>query len=156
MAIDKKFSVEIRVTLQPVWHAEPPLISIGLNADQNKLFLEAEKEFILAGNYPAGPLDVNVAFLNKKDQDTIPEQNLDKYVIIKSITVNGIHDSKFSWMGSYRPQYPEPWFSQQEPPPSLVLPGHDHLSWNGQWTLTLSVPCFTWMHQTLGLGWIYK
>ena len=166
MATDKKFlyenvsgwlsRTEIRVTLQPVWHTDPPLISIGLNDDQNKLFLETEQEFVLVGDYPNGPLSINISFLNKKDIDTIPQQNLDKYVIIKSITINGIHDPKFTWSGRYRPEYPEPWYSEQNPSPPAVLHGHDRLSWNGHWTLDLSVPCFTWIHRVLDLGWIYN
>ena len=71
-------------------------------------------------------------------------------VIIKSISFFDIADPKFVWAGTYYPDYPEH-YTDKKP----ALPGQDYLGWNGIYRLEFSVPVFTWIHQTLDLGWIY-
>tara|TARA_R110000868_G_scaffold295331_1_gene555741 strand:- start:1003 stop:1431 length:429 start_codon:yes stop_codon:yes gene_type:complete len=75
-------------------------------------------------------------------------------VIIDSVSFFGIRDPKFAWAGVYRPNYPEPWASEQTNLASELSP-HTYLGWNGCWSLTFGVPVFTWIHQTQNLGWIY-
>jgi len=75
-------------------------------------------------------------------------------VIIDSVSFFGIQDPKFVWAGVYRPNYPEPWASEQTNLASELSP-HTYLGWNGCWSLTFGVPVFTWIHQTQNLGWIY-
>lgn len=71
-------------------------------------------------------------------------------VIVKKIRFFGITDPRFVWAGSYFPEYPEHY-----PDKTTPLLGHGYLGWNGVYQLEFSVPVFTWMHQTLDLGWIY-
>jgi hypothetical protein len=83
----------------------------------------------------------------------------DTAVIIDSISFFGIQDPKFVWLGQYKPEYPEPWASEQKAAGvSLgpVLSNVTHLGWNGTWTLEFEVPVFTWIHQVQNLGWIYN
>jgi hypothetical protein len=85
-----------------------------------------------------------VEFLNKLPNDTVPGSNLDKAVVIESVSFFGITDPKFAWAGVYHPVDQDP------------LSAHTYLSWNGTWTLRFDVPVFTWMHQVQDLGWIYQ
>ena len=101
---------------------------------------------------------LSVEFINKHDSDTDIANNLDKAVIIKNITFNNITSPKFVWAGIYKPEYPEPWATEQQNQNIVLLPqlpAHNYLSWNGKWTLTFSVPIFTWIHHIENLGWIY-
>jgi hypothetical protein len=72
-------------------------------------------------------------------------------VIIKDISFFDISDPKFVWSGVYHPNYPEHYVDKVTP-----LPGQGYLGWNGVYRLEFSVPVFTWMHQTMNLGWIYQ
>lgn len=93
---------------------------------------------------------VEVVFMNKPDDDP------DMAVIVDKIEFFGISDPRFVWAGVYAPKYPEPWYSQQTTEPPAKLPQQNYMGWNGKWRLDFSVPVFTWMHQTLNLGWIYQ
>jgi hypothetical protein len=149
------YNTTIALILSPVWHNNPPLVEVCIDDTVQQVELTETKTF----NYQilSHPKDlvVSVTLLNKKDSDTIPERNLDKAVIVDSLTVNGITDSRFVWAGEYRPDYPEPWFSQQQTVPPAVLKNHNYLSWNGSWLINIQVPAFLWMHRVLGLGWVY-
>lgn len=155
MNTDTSFDVEMTVVLQPRWHQDPPLIRLGVNNDLCEVALEQSTVFDIKFTTPPGSCQFSIELLNKKDSDTVPEKNLDKAVIVERIGFFGINDPRFVWAGEYRPQYPEPWASQQtdlEP----VLKSHTYLGWNGKWTLTFDVPVFTWMHKIQNLGWIYS
>lgn len=152
------YPVKLALTLRPIWHNEPPLVRVGINNDfkQFELLETTTYEFEFQAT---GDCDLTVEFLNKKDTDTVPEHNLDKAVIIETISFFDIKDSRFVWAGVYEPVYPEPWATEQRmqgiiPPPKLL--SHDYLSWNGKWTLTFQVPVFTWIHKIQDLGWIYS
>jgi hypothetical protein len=149
MAID--YPVVIDIHLRPVWHDTPPEINIGINNDIQPIILSEQHTFhyeFIANTSST----LTVELLNKTDTDTV--DGLDKAVIIESVGFFGISDPKFVWAGEYRPEYPEPWASQQHELKTL-LKSHTYLGWNGKWTLTFSVPVFTWIHKTQDLGWIY-
>ena len=93
---------------------------------------------------------VEVVFMNK------PELDQDMAVVIDQVEFFGIADPKFVWAGVYTPIYPEPWYSQQLVTPPAELSQQTYMGWNGGWRLDFTVPVFTWMHQTLNLGWIYQ
>lgn len=65
-----------------------------------------------------------------------------------------ISDPRFLWTGTYTPEYPEPWASQQINLPKSYQ-NFTVLGWNGTWTLEVTHPIFTWMHKKLDLGTIY-
>ena len=85
-----------------------------------------------------------------------PELDHNMAVIVDSVEFFGITDPKFVWAGTYTPNYPEPWYSEQIEKPLAQLPQQNYMGWNGIWRLDFSVPVFTWMHQTMNLGWIYQ
>jgi len=152
------YPVKLAVTLRPIWHQDPPQIQIGV--DNNLQFVTLEKLTTFNFEFDAQKkVNLQVRFLNKTDQDTIVEQNLDKAVVVEAVSFFGISDPRFVWAGIYYPEYPEPWASQQLQQGKDLpaqLKSHNYLSWNGTWKLEFTVPVFTWMHQTQGLGWIYK
>ena len=151
MAIE--YPVKLDISLTPVWHDTPPEINIGIDNHLEKVVLSESRVFhyeFLASDTTT----LTVELLNKTDSDTVLEQGLDRAVIIESVSFFGISDPKFAWEGIYKPEYPEPWASQQMDLKSL-LKNHTYLSWNGKWTLTFTIPVFTWIHRVQNLGWIY-
>ena len=149
------YNTDIALTLCPVWHNDPPLINVYVDDQVQHIVLKDTQTFNFKICSLSKNITVSVELLNKKDTDTIVEKNLDKAIIIDSISINGIADSRFVWAGEYRPDYPEPWFSQQQTVPPAVLKNHNYLGWNGTWVINIQVPAFLWMHQVLGLGWVY-
>jgi hypothetical protein len=152
-----QYPVKLAVTLKPVWHADPPRIRVGIDANLTEIDLR-ETVTINFDFESDSPCELSVEFLNKQGTDTVPEQGLDKAVIVESVSFFGISDPKFVWAGVYTPNYPEPWATQQQSQGVALkqhLTPHNYLSWNGKWRLTFTVPVFTWIHQTQDLGWIY-
>jgi len=150
--------ISLAVTLHPVWHQEPPLIEISCGGNVQTVSLDQTHTF----NFDyrgAGLQTLLIKFLNKKDSDTILSRGLDKYVIIEQISFFDISDSRFTWIGEYKPLYPEPWASQQREAgnaPGEILNNTDTLTWNGEWKLEFDSPVFTWIHKLQNLGWIYS
>jgi hypothetical protein len=149
-----EYPVNIELTLRPVFHQDPPVINLGINNDLKTIILHKQETFQF--EYVTGEKSkIIVEFLNKSDVDSIPYSGLDKAVVIESISFFGISDPRFVWTGEYCPEYPEPWYSSQEIKPEPLLKNHTYLGWNGKWTLTFTVPVFTWIHRVQNLGWIY-
>ena len=87
---------------------------------------------------------IKVNHVDKQDSDP------DTAIEILSVSFFGITDPQFAWAGVYTPVYP-PHLTGPE-----SLPRQTYLGWNGVWTLEVSVPVFSWMHQKLNLGWLYQ
>lgn len=151
------YLVKLAVTLQPIWHADPPRIRIGIDDDLSEIVLK-ELTTINFEFTAVKDCQLIVELLNKTDADCIPDQGLDKVVVIESVDFFGIADPRFAWAGIYEPEYPEPW-AQEQYDQGVVLKRqlcpHTYLSWNGKWTLTFGVPVFTWVHKIQNLGWLY-
>lgn len=92
-----------------------------------------------------------VKFSGKTDNDT--GQN-EKAVTINEVKINGIVTTKAIELSKYVPEYPAQWASEQTNL-RTELTGVDYLGWNGSWSITFSVPAFTWIHQVEHLGWIH-
>ena len=155
--MDTLYLVDVVIRLRPVYHADPPEIRVGPNGFLNPCVLRETRDFGFKF-YSRTPCTLQVEFLNKLPNDTVPESNLDKAVVIESVSFFGITDPKFAWAGIYKPRYPEPWYSQQVAQGVVLQPQlspHTYLGWPGKWTLTFDVPVFTWIHETQNLGWIY-
>jgi len=151
------YPVKMSVTLRPIWYQDPPRIRIGINNNLSEMEL-TELTTIDFDFVADQDCQLIVEFLNKTDQDCVPAQNLDKAVVIESVDFFGITDPRFAWAGVYEPVYPEPWATEQHNQGVALkqhLCPHTYLSWNGKWTLTFSVPVFTWIHRLQNLGWIY-
>lgn len=139
---------KVAVTLTPVGNKIAPTVFVSVPGHVVRETLTRTQRIELEFSAPVGWLEI--VFMNKSDSD--PELA----VIIDQVEFFGISDPKFVWAGVYTPKYPEPWYSQQPKKPPEQLHQQNYLGWNGCWRLDFSVPVFTWMHQTLGLGWIYQ
>lgn len=151
------YPVKLDIRLRSIWHDNPPEINIGINDDIQRIILLDDRQFhyeFTANNTAT----LTVELLNKTDADTRPDKGLDKAVVIESISFFGINDPQFVWQGVYAPQYPEPWATEQRNQGVVLKPhltNQTYLAWNGKWTLTFTVPVFTWIHRVQNLGWIY-
>ncbi len=149
-----QYPVKLDIHLRSIWHDNPPEINIGIDDDIQRIILTDDQIFHY--EFTADNTSIlSVELLNKTDADTVPDSGLDKAVIIESVSFFGINDPRFAWSGEYRPNYPEPWHSEQLAKPAPLLKSHTYLGWNGKWTLTFDVPVFTWIHRVQNLGWIY-
>lgn len=143
-----EYLVKLSVTLTPVHHCRPVTVALGINNNLTTTSFEKTTtvNFEFASNQSC---ELMMELVDKQDQEA---------VIVESVSFFGIKDPKFAWAGIYRPVYPEPWASQQRAK-GIQLAGelspHTYLGWPGKWTLTFTVPVFTWIHQTQNLGWIY-
>jgi hypothetical protein len=139
MAIE--YPVKMCVTLEPVGN---PWVDVDVEGQGRIQKLTETTDF----EFEFDAQDVcclKVKHFNKADNDQ------DTAVIVKKISFFGITDPRFVWAGSYFPDYPEHY-----PDKTTPLPGYGYLGWNGVYQLEFSVPVFTWIHQTLDLGWIYR
>jgi len=132
--------VKMRVTLEPVGR---PWVIIDTNGQGQLQQLVTSTDFSF--DFKADDCGhLKITHFDKEDHD------IDTAVIVKEISFFGISDPRFIWAGTYYPDYPEHYDNKVSP-----LPGQGYLGWNGIYHLEFSVPVFSWIHQTLDLGWIY-
>jgi hypothetical protein len=139
---------KVAVVLSPKLSKTAPEVFISVPGQVVRETLWETKRVELEFAAPVGWLEI--VFMNK------PELDHDMAVVVDSVEFFGITDPKFVWAGVYTPKYPEPWYSQQQSKPPAQLSQHNYMGWNGCWRLDFTVPVFTWMHQTLNLGWVYQ
>ena len=140
MATD--YPVTMRVTLEPVGR---PWVEVDVNGQGRIQQLTETTDFELEFVSKTGQCCLKVEHFKKANDDDSTA------VIIKEIGFFGITDPKFIWAGIYYPDYPPHYLDKVSP-----LTGQGYLGWNGVYQLEFSVPVFTWMHNTLNLGWIYQ
>lgn len=152
----KLYHLRTNLWLMPLPYNGDPEVRVMFH---NKLIysglLSDSKVFAIDEQLPPGDYQWSVEFLNKFNTDTDINAGKDKSVIVNQVTFNNITDPKFAWAGEYCPDYPEPWYSEQQVKPETTLKSCTYLGWNGKWTLTFSMPVFTWIHKIQDLGWIY-
>jgi hypothetical protein len=149
----------IDLSLNPIFWDDCPEIEICW--DQQVLFRgELDHAHIKTFRVVGSPGDhrLNVEFYNKRDGDTVIDQNLDKAVIINNVAFEGMFFDSFMHSARYWPQYPDSYRDtcrQQgiDLEPDIVS---NYLGWNGVWTLPVRFPIYTWIHETENLGWIYE
>lgn len=141
-----RYNTKIEIDLEPVG-SPTVLIAVGEFTEQTIIDTAITKTFDV--RQLPGAIKIAVELLGKSDTDP------DTAVIIKAIRFNGIASPKFAWAGVYYPSYPKAWSTEQHDL-KPVLPGQTYLGWNGAYELEVTVPIFTWMHQTLGLGWVFE
>lgn len=155
----RKYRLHALVQITPRCNPNPPEIIVSF--DHKKIYegtLLDTTVFVIDQELVSRDYQLSVELINKTDADTNIATNTDKAVIIDRIIFNDIQSPKFVWAGEYRPIYPEPWATEQKAQGIMLdsmLKNHNYLGWNGKWTLTFSVPIFTWIHQVENLGWLF-
>lgn len=147
-----EYPVSLSITLRPQIIKTAPRVIVSVPGLMQHYELYETQTIDL--NFVNNRGFVEIRFINKNYEESSSSQ--DMAVIIDRLSFFGISDPKFVWAGQYRPDYPEPWYSNQPTPPKSCLTNIDYLGWNGVWRLDFDLPVFTWMHQKLDLGWIYS
>lgn len=138
--------VRLRLTLDAVG---APHVKISVGRQHQTLQLTQSQTFDFDFETDLAAESLVITHLNKAADDATTA------VIVKQISFFEISDPRFVWLGRYTPEYPEPWYSQQDPRPDSVLTNTGYLGWNGVWRLDFAVPVFTWIHQVQNLGWAH-
>jgi hypothetical protein len=141
------------IDIEPIWQRQAPLVTIALDDHvAHHGIVPQATQIMIDKELDSGWHDLAVILGHKSDHDPV------QAVKIKNIKINDITSAKFVWQARYRPDYPEPWASQQRQL-GMDLPAEigmtDYLGWNGRWNLRFSAPVFTWIHDIESLGWIY-
>jgi hypothetical protein len=144
-----QYPIKLSVVLDPIHHTGPIVVNVGINDNLTTINLQNKTTINFEFATPEN-CALTVELPTKQDQEA---------VIIDRVSFFDIEDPKFAWAGIYKPKYPEPWAGQQRSQGVVLKPqlhAHTYLGWPGKWTLTFTVPVFTWIHQTQDLGWIYS
>jgi hypothetical protein len=157
-SLDIMRDVAIGLVLEPVYWDDPPDVRIEFNKTVliNNSFTTAQQ---FNWKLPAEDQNrLSVFFLNKKDQDTV--DNLDKAVIIKEISLEGLSYPSFMHCSRYQPDYSTGYY-QYAKENNIVVESVIHanyLGFNGEWFFEFTWPTFTWIYETEtnGRGWIYE
>ena len=153
--VTKHYLTKIEIELVPTYHASAPHIAYGIDSISDAMTLTQPTVLTFQQELSAGPHELIIDFTNKQDSDCIPELGLDKYISVGAIKFHNIHLPRFNWLATYEPVFPEPWYSEQNPPPNPIQQGETHLGWNGRWRLAFVAPVFSWIHQLENMGWIW-
>ena len=158
MAIEKlKFKLELYATM---WD-KPPVADIKINeksyfnkeitsTEDKPTIIEFEHEFEEDKSY-----NFIIDRLGKDKNQTIVENEKivnDQLLHIKSIEIDEIDIGSLIYEGVYKPEYPEPWATQQtkignklpETLKNVTKMGH-----NGTWTFTFTSPFYMWLLENL-------
>lgn len=152
----KSFVTEISVLVHPIYHQDPPQVHWGLDGIQHHSATVTEPMWLdVSAVLDTGAYRFYIDFVNKQDGDCVPDQGLDKAIEIREFRFHGFAMQKFLWAGVYTPIYPQPWLSQQDPPPPDQHASATYLGWNGRWHLDFECPVFPWIHRTNNMGWVW-
>jgi hypothetical protein len=130
----KRFDVRVEVLLEPVG---TPDVVVTCNGCTTELIVTESTWVNFTFTNTAGVEQLTVTHRNRKDNDGVTA------VIIKSVKFNDIESPKIVYQGIYYPAGKESRCTE-------------YIDFNGVWVLDFTLPIYTWLHQTLGLGWIYN
>ena len=152
-----KFKLELYATM---WN-KPPIADITIdgksyfkeeitNTNDKPAIIEFEQELEEGKSY-----NLIIDRLGKDKTQTIIEDEKivkDQLLHIKSIEIDEIDVASLVYDGVYKPDYPEPWASQQaeagNKPPEIIKNSID-LGHNGTWTFSFGTPFYMWLLENL-------
>lgn len=138
---------KVRVKLKPVTETRAPRCEVTVGY-VTKMFELDQEQWVEIQIHPdrGDAVDIVVKHHGKTEDEF--KSGKDLAVMVEEIEINGISDPKFVWAGKFHPEYPR-W---EEDKGAIDT---NYLGFNGKWSLTISIPAYTWIHKTLSLGWIY-
>ena len=158
MATEKlKFKLELYATM---WD-KPPIADIKINeksyfkeeiasTKDKPTIIEFEQELEEGKSY-----NLIIDRLGKNKTQTIVENEKiikDQRLHIKSIEIDEIDIGSLVYDGVYKPNYPEPWASQQAKAGNKLpetLKNVTQMGHNGTWTLSFASPFYMWLLENL-------
>ena len=158
MAIEKlKFKLELYATM---WD-KPPVADIKINeksyykeeitsTEDKPTIIEFEHEFEENKSY-----NFIIDRLGKDKNQTIVENEKiikDQLLHIKSIEIDEIDIGALVYEGVYKPNYPEPWATQQAKAGNKLpetFKNVNRIGHNGTWTFTFESPFYMWLLENL-------
>ena len=158
MATEKlKFKLELYATM---WN-KPPIADISIDSKsyfKEEITSTKDKPTIVEFEHELEESKLYNLVINrsgKNKRETVVEDGKivkDQLLHIKSIEIDEIDIGSLVYEGVYRPEYPEPWASQQAktgnklPETIKNSPGLGH---NGTWTFTFTSPFYMWLLENL-------
>ena len=158
MATEKlKFKLELYATM---WD-KPPVAEILINdksyfneeiasTNDKPTLIEFEHELEENKSY-----NLIIDRSNKNKKQTVVEDGKivkDQLLHIKSIEIDEIDIGALAYEGVYKPEYPEPWASQQAEKGNKLpetLKNVTQMGHNGTWTFTFASPFYMWLLENL-------
>ena len=158
MATEKlKFKLELYATM---WD-KPPVANIKINeksyfnkeitsTEDKPTIIEFEHEFEENKSY-----NFIIDRLGKDKNQTIVENEKiikDQLLHIKSIEIDEIDIGALVYEGVYKPNYPEPWATQQAKAGNKLpetFKNVNRIGHNGTWTFTFESPFYMWLLENL-------
>jgi len=124
-------NVRISILLEPVGS---PDVVVSCDQQLRELIINEPTCVDFVYSQEQGPSKLTVQHRNRQDNTTA--------IIVKSVKLNGIEHIQNTYQGIYYPI-------------GLELRRDTYIAWEGSWILEFTVPVYTWLHKTQGLGWIY-
>lgn len=152
--------VEFKITLNSVWHNEPPKFAVLLDGEiiENGVVTKREENneeqvISFSKELIEGDHTIAIRLLDKQNHHTPVDANgkilADQLLNIKQIEIDEIElDYLFYSLGKYHKQmndnmeYP---VYEAEPLPD----SYKNLGWNGEWRLHFTVPTYIWFLENL-------
>lgn len=130
----KQFNTRVEVLLEPVGE---PFVKVSCGNETKIMRLANSASWVKFNfNQEKGNSQLLVEMFDKQPNDPTTA------VIVKQVKLNDIEHIQNTYQGMYYPHNKE-------------AVKDTYIAWNGVWVLDFTVPVYTWMHQTQGLGWIY-
>ena len=152
-------NLKFRIELYSTYWQSPPFVDIKVNDISyynGKITSNIDKPTVIEFTAPCEEgKEHTLKFIrtNKGPKDTVLDKDnkilKDQLLNIKNIQIDDIDIDALIFEGEYRPEYPEPWLSQQEIKPSAVLKNAVNLGHNGTWSLTIKAPFYMWLLENL-------
>lgn len=116
--------------------------------DHDPIILEFNEDFVKKQH------TLSITLKNKTNNDTVlnetGEMEKSMSVTIDFIEFEDINISSMLFThSSFYPDYPEPWYSQQETKPDKSLKNCLDMGWNGTFKLKFTSPIFEWFLENL-------
>ena len=158
MATEKlKFKLELYATM---WN-KPPVADIKINEKsyfKEEITSTKDKPTIVEFEHEFEENKSSNLIINRsgkdKNQTIVDNEKIikDQLLHIKSIEIDEIDVSSLVYEGVYKPEYPEPWATQQKQAGNKLpetLKNVTQMGHNGTWTFTFTSPFYMWLLENL-------
>tara|TARA_B100000214_G_C23958998_1_gene624319 strand:- start:1141 stop:1614 length:474 start_codon:yes stop_codon:yes gene_type:complete len=152
-------NLKFRIELYSTYWQSPPFVDVKVNDTSyytGKITSSIDKPTIIEFTAPCEEgkeYTLKIVRSNKGARDTVLDHDKkiikDQLLNIKNIQIDDIDIDALIFEGEYRPDYPEPWLSQQQTKPPAVLKNSVNLGHNGTWSLKIKSPFYMWLLENL-------